>query len=382
MEIFKTFIINNFVLFCIALVLIPACIIRFEQHKRISTYTILLIANALLIATAGFLSNLSKETHNIMGTTVFSMLGYVLRPVCIFFIIMMTGKMNVKSKWFPLLYIPLIINFFVYLLMLFPATRELVVYFEIGENGDVRFHGGKVLLFRYFSHIMSGFFLAYLLYISFAKISSKHVGHGLTILGCALFVVLAVVIESFFNNDGTIEILNNTIAVSSLVYYLYLYIERTQIDTLTGLFNRETYYHDIQKMGNRITGVIQFDMNGLKYINDNYGHLEGDKALAAIAEIVYKCQKRNMYGYRLGGDEYIILCVNGSEQDIIDTVTKFKENLKKTTYFCSYGYSYRSNNKEFSVEEMIKEAERKMYEDKERFYKNSPFERRKAEEGK
>ena len=89
-----------------------------------------------------------------------------------------------------------------------------------------------------------------------------------------------------------------------------------------------------------------------------------------------------MYVYRLGGDEYIILCHSGSENDIIETVTKFKELLKKTDYYCSYGYSYRSKDKTVTVEDLLKEAEKKMYEDKERFYKNSPFERRKAEEGK
>ena len=381
MELFKDFIVNNFLLFCISLVLIVNSISRFKQHPRISFYTIMLMSNTLLIAAVVLLNNVFKSTGNIPGATISSMLGYCLRPICIFFIIMMTGKINAKSKWFPLLFVPLIINFFVYTLMLYPATKEIVVYFVPSDNGGLAFHGGKTPL-RYFSHIVSGLYLIFLLYISFTKISSKHFGHGITILSCALFVVLAVVLESFFNEDGDIELLNDTIAVSALVYYLYLYIERTQIDTLTGLFNRETYFHDVQKMDRSITGVIQFDMNGLKYLNDNYGHLEGDKALATIADVISKSAKRNMYVYRLGGDEYILICHNGTEEDIIQTVIKFKENLKKTEYYCSYGYSYRSKNSNVSVEDMFKEAERKMYEDKERFYKNSPFERRKAEEGK
>ena len=132
-------------------------------------------------------------------------------------------------------------------------------------------------------------------------------------------------------------------------------------------------------MGHRITGVIQFDMNGLKYINDNYGHMEGDRALSTIAEVISKAAKRNMYVYRLGGDEYIILCHNGTEEDIIETVTRFKELIGKTEYHCSYGYSYRPKNKEITITELLKEAEKKMYEDKERFYKNASIERRVAE---
>ena len=255
MDVFKEFIVNNFPLLCICLVLISNSIIRYKQHPRISLYTILLLSNALLIAVTVLLNNIGKDISNIMLATITSMLGYGLRPICIFFIIMMTGKVSSKNKWFFLYYIPLIINALIYCLAFIPATKEIVFYFAPKDDGPgIAFHTGTTPL-RFSSHIISGLYLIYLLYISFAKINSKHIWHGLTILSCSLFVVLAVIIEAFWNESGEIEILNNTIAVSALVYYLYLYIERTQIDTLTGLFNRETYYHDVEKMNRSITGA-------------------------------------------------------------------------------------------------------------------------------
>lgn len=302
---------NNFVLFCIALVLIFYAINRFKQHPRISTYTILLISNALLISVSMLIADLFQASKNNIGTTIFTMFNYILRPACIIFMILMTGKITVKDKYFIFFLIPIIINTIVYSLMLIPVARELVVYYAINEYGNLIFHGGSFL--RFTSHIVSALYLIYLQYVSFLKVSKKHVAHGLTIFFCSLFVVVAVVVESFFNPDNKIQLLNNTIAVSALVYYLYLYIERAQVDALTGLFNRETFYHDAQKMGNSITGVIQFDMNGLKYLNDKFGHAEGDKGLVTIAEIITKCAKRNMYVYRLGGDENLVLCVNGTK---------------------------------------------------------------------
>ena len=190
-------------------------------------------------------------------------------------------------------------------------------------------------------------------------------------------MVIAVVIESFFNANGNIDILSTTIAISVAVYYLYLYIERTQIDTLTGLFNRETYYHDISKMSKSVTGIIQFDMNGLKYINDNLGHIEGDKALSTIANIITKSAKRNMFVYRLGGDEFVLIAVNTSKEQLDKVVVDFKQGMSHTAYYCSLGCSYRSN-KQQTVSDLLKEAEVAMYKDKANFYKNSPFERRKA----
>ena len=129
-------------------------------------------------------------------------------------------------------------------------------------------------------------------------------------------------------------------------------------------------------MGERATGVIQFDMNGLKYINDNLGHLEGDKALSTIALIILKSTKRSMYAYRLGGDEFTVVVNNSSEEEIQKAITKFKENLAKTPYHCSIGYAHRQD-KNIDFIDLLKEAEKKMYQDKEEFYKNANFERRK-----
>ena len=115
--------------------------------------------------------------------------------------------------------------------------------------------------------------------------------------------------------------------------------------------------------------------NGLKYLNDNFGHAEGDKGLKTITEIAKKAAKKDMYLYRVGGDEFAILAVNCSEEDIKETINQFTDELKKTPYYCSVGYAYRGNkNKSFA--DLNKEAEKKMYLAKDEFYKNSPFERR------
>ena len=375
MNIIGTFAINYFILLCVSLVMFANSIVRFKQHPRISLYTILIISNALLLAVLVTVNEYAKTQNLVVLATIMSALGYAIRPVCIYFFILMSGQITPKNKWFFVSYIFLIINALVYVFAFIPATKEAIFYFSPDSDG-LHFHGG---LLRFSSHIISALYLLYLLYISFSKINSKHLLHGITILSCSLFVVLAVVIESFFNESGKIELLNTTIAVSTMVYYLYLYIEKIQIDTLTGLFNRETYYHDVQKMEKSIDGVIQFDMNGLKYINDNFGHIEGDKAIATIAKVVVKsASKRSMYVYRLGGDEYIILANNCQEKDIIETVNNFKTNIANTPYHCSIGYAYREN-KNTSLEDLTKQAEINMYIDKEEFYKNAQFERRKAD---
>ena len=371
MDLSNSYLVKYFFLLAIAVVMVVNSIFRFKQHPRISTYVIIIIAAALMLSVAKTLEIYGKSVGNVPLTTFCAFFGYVLNPFCVYFFILMSGE--VKSKKMIIIgLIPLVVNLLVFLMMFIPPASHLVVYFE-DAGGTLLFHGGPI---RYCSHIISGLYLIYLVYFSISRISSKHIMHGCTVIACATFVVITVVIESFFNSNGDISLLPTTIAFSTVVYYLYLYVERAQIDILTGLYNRETYYHDIAKMDRLITGVIQFDMNGLKHINDNYGHLEGDKAISTVASVITSCAKRNMYCYRLGGDEFILVGVASTRAQLDDAYEQFKEKISKTEYKCSVGYAYRDNKKQ-SMTELFKEAERKMYEDKEAFYKTAKFDRRK-----
>ena len=129
-------------------------------------------------------------------------------------------------------------------------------------------------------------------------------------------------------------------------------------------------------MNKTINAVIQLDMNGLKWINDNQGHVAGDNALMTIGRICEKNAKRNVYAYRLGGDEFTILAVNYDEEKVQRIVNEIKDDLSKTSYYCSIGYAIKRDNDE-TVEQLLRRAEEEMYKDKEEFYKQGKFERRK-----
>ncbi len=374
MDYLKLFFIRYFVVICISTVLYVISIQRYSRHKGISLCMIIITSLVLALSVANIFEDYGKAHGIVPLATIFAFLGYILRPVCLYLFIIMSGvKLNKKA--IALTCIPLLVNFIIFCLAFIPGAKHLVFFFNAGEPGEPLKWGGGYL--RYFAHIISFGYLIWLLVISITRLKAKHFTHSLSILTCALFIVIAVVIESFFNDEADIFLLNATICVSALQYYLFLYTERAQKDALTGLFNRETYYHDLRKMDKTITGIIQFDMNGLKYINDNYGHLEGDKALFTIGNAISQNAKRGMYVYRLGGDEFIVLVNENSEEQIIETIEAFTKSISETSYYCSVGFAYRAD-KNTSVEELLKEAEKKMYEAKNAFYKNSPFERRKV----
>ena len=369
----KEFFIHNFVLLCMAIVMIVNAVMHYSQNKRISLCSILITACCIILAISVSVEDYGKPRSLYYLTLTFAIIGYIVRPLCIYLFILMNKKAY-RGKYSFLIWIPLVVNAIIYLLAYIPAMKGIVFGFDISSNtGDLKFHGGPL---RFSSHIISLVYLGYLFYLSIFTLKSKHIMHGITIMVCVLFVIAAVVMETFFS-DGTVEILNATIMVSTLTYYLFLYKENMQIDTLTGLFNRETYYHDLPKMDGSANGVIQFDINGLKYLNDNYGHFEGDKAISTIADLILKSTGRGMYAYRLGGDEFLVIANNCSKEDIEKTISVFKEKLGQTKYYCSVGYAY-DESKLLSVEELMQEAEKVMYQEKNNFYTNSPFERRKV----
>ena len=211
------------------------------------------------------------------------------------------------------------------------------------------------------------------MFISVKKVRSKHAEDAFVLFACTFFVIIATILESIFD---IYTLINATIAASCVFYYLFLHNQSSRKDVLTGLYGRATYYADIARFGKQITAIIQLDMNGLKYINDNFGHEAGDEALITVAKIMEKNAGRNRYCYRLGGDEFIVLSLSGSQEDIALICDNIRSDLLKTEYNCAVGWACRKS-KDQKYEEILKESESYMYKDKEIFYKNSKLERRK-----
>ena len=68
-------------------------------------------------------------------------------------------------------------------------------------------------------------------------------------------------------------------------------------------------------------------MDGLKLINDNYGHKEGDFALQRLASVISSCCGKNRICARFGGDEFIILGYGAKDGDIQKLESEFKNQL-------------------------------------------------------
>lgn len=163
-------------------------------------------------------------------------------------------------------------------------------------------------------------------------------------------------------------------ACFSMALYNKNHLNKTTLaattDSLTGALNRVAYKSDLLLFDKEKAldfSCIYIDVNELHLCNNKYGHAAGDEMLLYIANTL----KEVFYGnkvYRMGGDEFLVFCQN-TEQDIVKkNIEIFLEQLKPRNYHVAIGLSYRARNAD--TEEMVREAEVRMYEAKAEYYQN------------
>ena len=139
-----------------------------------------------------------------------------------------------------------------------------------------------------------------------------------------------------------------------------------RLETLIAAINRTNAETLIE--GETITALISVDMNGLKTINDNEGHNAGDLALTTLADCFLRAVKSKHRVYRVGGDEFIIVCRKVPEDTVSDICARIHQIVSETRYSCSIGYCY-SKGEGRSIDDMLKESDKNMYSEKEQYYK-------------
>ena len=160
----------------------------------------------------------------------------------------------------------------------------------------------------------------------------------------------------------------------SIAIYNKKHLSKTELaattDSLTGALNRVSYKKDILIIDEEKPeefSCIYIDVNELHIINNKYGHAAGDEMLIYIANTLKEVFFGHMI-YRMGGDEFLVFAKNTNPEQIKDNIGTFIEQLKPKRYNVAIGLSYR--NQCTNCEEMVREAEIRMYESKAQYYQN------------
>lgn len=148
-------------------------------------------------------------------------------------------------------------------------------------------------------------------------------------------------------------------------------------DILTKLYNRTFYTEEISRLEeNSIYPVscIYLDINGLKTVNDTYGHDIGDQLLKRIGQILNQAIAETLYTVsRIGGDEFVILMPNAGSQNVqsmLDIIQNLldQDNQRNQDLSISVAMGYSTTRNNETIEELLKRADQKMYKKKNEYY--------------
>lgn len=139
-------------------------------------------------------------------------------------------------------------------------------------------------------------------------------------------------------------------------------------DILTGLYNRAFFYEELRRLDTPRSlplGILMGDVNGLKLVNDVFGHENGDKLLIETGKLLKMSCRREDIIARWGGDEFVILFPNITEEVLNSITERIYRNFQlsdPTTIPLSISMGYAIKyTPEKPIEEVIKDAEDNMY---------------------
>lgn len=166
-----------------------------------------------------------------------------------------------------------------------------------------------------------------------------------------------------------------SVSVAAVFVYLEMQTVNSYMDVTSGLFNRQYMNDQLERAihsGNKFYGIM-LDVDDFKAINDFYGHTVGDRAIYMVGKILSKSMFRNASAMRMGGDEFVVLLMNSSEDEckmqmktIQKNVERFNQNRSEAFVLSvSMGSAYFHGQSE---EEFLAQMDESMYEAKRKYH--------------
>lgn len=136
-------------------------------------------------------------------------------------------------------------------------------------------------------------------------------------------------------NENTKKIVEKFLPLIKFILEKYNLTINSMLDKLTGAYNRKYFEQALiillenAKIFNETFGVIMFDIDDFKFVNDKYGHQTGDEVLVKIVEVVKNSISKNDIVGRYGGEEFLILIPNADKEKVINIAERIRLNVEE-----------------------------------------------------
>ena len=264
-------------------------------------------------------------------------------------------------------------------LVMFPWIVEVImvlcnlfgtgIMFKISEGNIYQRAAGALV--GYISLII---YFAYSIYLVH---QSKKQGINLNFFPVIYFVgpcFAGVLIQFLFYGITSSWVL---VAVALIFVQMQSYAENLYMDELSGLYNRRYLNAVLTErkitIGKSLHGIMM-DVNDFKYINDNFGHSMGDKAICTLGNILLRSIPDGGMAIRYAGDEFIVLLSGVDTESVLVTMDEINHNLsqfnesKIEPFTLSVSMGYAEFGEGDDTEAFLMHMDEKMYEEKRKYH--------------
>lgn len=141
---------------------------------------------------------------------------------------------------------------------------------------------------------------------------------------------------------------------------------KASMDEMTGLYNKNRLLAllDEKVYDSQNIAVIYWDVNRLKYVNDNFGNIAGDRLIIKVAEAIRSSARKDDAAFRYGGDEFVMIINDGTVEIVQEILKRWELAIGKAAEGCNFPVSasvgYAIGERKY-LEDVIAEADKNMY---------------------
>ena len=355
---------------CMVVLIFLICYHIFYRNKNSENSFLLVSSMGLGHIVFDLITVITVNNRDIVPDTVNDLLHfgfYIFSMLFIMgfynYVVKLTLPLNMHKKLRYIGYIPLLI--FVVLFFFLPIEY-------VSGNGTDYSYGP--LLFAGYS--IFAVYCMICLALAIIKRNQLDLKTRIAILPTSLLMAVFVVVQAIIP-----ELLMTSAGITIVCIGLFTtvnnpvesYKEQAYWDEATGVQNKNGFKKQLSYMEKKYSkkqvniGFIICDMNGMKLINDNYGHAEGDKLIRAAAIVMKNCFKSAYNIYRVGGDEFAVMYVSPDEKAVqkeLENAREACERYKDSPIKLSIAMGYASGIYSPDYMEIYNKADELMYKDK------------------
>ncbi len=328
-----------------------------NNHKNriyISAAATTIIILVLEIAT--ILMGQSSRPSLVIPHRIANITGFALSPAVPLMILFLNKTSKTSILLHAVISIPLFFNAF----MCIASYKTGWIFFVDAHNQYTR--GDWFLI----PALISAFYFASMIVALIRNRVDFDLEDKQTLLPILLIPILGTAVQVLFPN---VVCLWASISVSLLLYYIFLRELQFKYDPQTNIKNRAAFEKEMKQYlkNEKSAGIVVFDVNDLKMTNDRYGHEAGDKELIDAASIIKDSFIDLGEAFRIGGDEFCVICPEISRETLEDVLLKLDRSVSALNkergrqISLAYGYAFFNNNLGESIYTTFAEADRSMY---------------------